>query len=89
MLIKFNQFRSFYSIEQRDKFNEDSHIKPVVCINPSHIVAVEEKSVQCYDTYPSSYNACEIYTLKGKWSVEGSLGAVLAAINNYNDNSNK
>lgn len=79
MLIKFYAFRSFYSTKSRDEYN-DSLNKAVVCINPKHIVAVEERNIENHDTYPSSYNACEVFTLKGSWTVEGSLGAVLAVI---------
>lgn len=81
-MIKFNEYRAFYSSKERDEYNENSHIKPVIHINPDYIVCVEPLKINDSSVWPSSWDASRIYTVKGSWLVEGKASTIAEIISN-------
>lgn len=80
-MIKFNEYRAFFSKKERDDYNENSHLKKVVYFNPEHIIAIEEPTFES-NTWPSSYNVTRIHTVRGYWLVEGNYNTIAEFISN-------
>lgn len=76
-MLKFNQIRSFYSVEKRDEYCSEPDLKEVVYINAEHIVSIEKVEFTNYpDKYTSSYEITCIVTTKGHWNVEGNANEI-------------
>lgn len=76
-MIKFNQLRSFFSSNEKEEYNSNSHLKEIVIINPDFITAIVSAKVGGEGIWASSWEATRIYTSNGgSWLVEGNVNTV-------------
>lgn len=79
-MLKFNEYRAFYSERERNEYNDKDYAKKVVYINPDYIIAIESVGVGGVGVYPSSWDATRIHTVHGHWTVEGNQNTIAEVI---------
>lgn len=79
-MLKFNEYRAFYSEKERDEYNDKDYAKRVIYINPDYIIAIESVVVGGKGIWPSSWEATRIFTVKGHWLVEGNQSTIAEVV---------